>query len=341
MGCGSSKDVSPAADSQIPGPQTKSLSKFVEQRGYRGGGKTEMAKKAENLVQAYCDGMSKHHTDGSASYLSLFAVPFTMADPCDGSPLKTTKKEVKEFMDKVPEVEMTAKQVFVQDDGQCAALLEMAIKNGPSFNLIDTFNINDKGQIVEQRGYRGGGKTEMAKKAENMVQDYCAGMSNHHTDGSASYLSLFAADGSFTMADPCDGSPLKTTKKEVKEFMDNVPEVTMTAKQVFVQDDGQCAALLEMAIKNGPSFNLIDTFKINDQGQIVEQRGYRGGGKMEMAKKAENMVQAYCDGMSKHHTDGSASYLSLFAADGSFTMADRELRKQNVVQSHSDFKADL
>eukprot|EP00931_Biecheleriopsis_adriatica_P111362 TRINITY_DN8572_c0_g1_i1.p1 TRINITY_DN8572_c0_g1~~TRINITY_DN8572_c0_g1_i1.p1 ORF type:complete len:193 (-),score=56.34 TRINITY_DN8572_c0_g1_i1:259-837(-) len=189
-----------------------------------------------------------------------------MEDPV-GSPVKTNKEEMKKFLAGLPACTTTAKEILISlaDESQCAAVLEFAIKDGPVFHAIDLFKVNEDGKIVEQKAYFHpsmgmGEKSETYKRTENTVQAYCAAASKKHEDGAEAQVALFADD--FTMEDPV-GSPVKSNKEDMKQFLTSLPACTTTAKEIVIApDESQCAAVLEFTVKDGPTFHAIDTFKM-------------------------------------------------------------------------------
>eukprot|EP00931_Biecheleriopsis_adriatica_P111364 TRINITY_DN8572_c0_g1_i3.p1 TRINITY_DN8572_c0_g1~~TRINITY_DN8572_c0_g1_i3.p1 ORF type:complete len:174 (-),score=58.59 TRINITY_DN8572_c0_g1_i3:259-780(-) len=124
----------------------KKLSKIVKQRAYFHpsmgmGEKSETYKRTENTVQAYCAAASKKHEDGAEAQVALFADDFTMEDPV-GSPVKSNKEDMKQFLTSLPACTTTAKEIVIApDESQCAAVLEFTVKDGPTFHAIDTFKM--------------------------------------------------------------------------------------------------------------------------------------------------------------------------------------------------------
>lgn len=255
----------------------KSL-KIIAQRAYfhssmGRGEQSPVYNQTAKSVQSYCSALSNSKSDNGESFVQLFAEEGTwsMEYPV-GCPVKTTVEEVKELLATTTACSVTMKDLKVaSDELQCAALLEVALQDGPTFNRIDVFKLNASGQILRLQTYfhpfRECPKSSVAVETEKVVHAYANARTNGHLDNCEAQTSLFAADGSFTMEDPI-GTPAKTTKEEVKEFLKSLSGMkpAMTAKEIFVTaDEMQCAALLEIQMmpdKDGPRFTVIDTFQL-------------------------------------------------------------------------------
>lgn len=163
----------------------------------------------------------------------------------------------------------------------------------------------------------GPAKTPVAEKTEATVKAFCDAMAKHHKDEAASFIDLFAND--FRVEDPA-GAPPTTEKAKFKEFIAGLPEIEYTLINVNVAaDDLQCAAMIEWDIKGVGKVVVFDCFKFNADHKIVDLKVYfhpsamGGAAKTPVAEKTQTTVKAFCDAMAKHHQDGAASFVDLFA----------------------------